>query len=106
MIQAFKFRGLEYLGRHLGVALARQMRADLGDIDLVTTVPLHWRRRWERGFNQSELIAVPLARVSGFPFDASCGAIGRHRHRARFPAATAKRTSTALSFSVGERVWE
>ena len=29
-------------------------------IDLLVPVPLHWRRRWHRGFNQSELLAGEL----------------------------------------------
>lgn len=33
--------------------------------DLVVPVPLHWRRRLWRGFNQSELLARPLARRLG-----------------------------------------
>jgi len=86
VIQAFKFHGLEYLGRHLGVALARQMRADLRHIDLVTTVPLHWRRRWERGFNQSERIAVALAKELGLPFRRLL-----RRHRATPPQSTLPR---------------
>jgi ComF family protein len=28
-------------------------------------VPLHWRRQWQRGFNQSELLAGALARGAG-----------------------------------------
>ena len=32
----------------------------LEDIDLLVPVPLHWRRRWQRGFNQSELLAREL----------------------------------------------
>ena len=29
-------------------------------IDLLVPVPLHWRRQWQRGFNQSELLAGRL----------------------------------------------
>jgi ComF family protein len=29
--------------------------------DAVVPVPLHWRRRWQRGYNQSETLAVALA---------------------------------------------
>lgn len=38
-----------------------QQRADLqSPVDLLVPVPLHWRRRWQRGFNQSELLARQL----------------------------------------------
>ena len=30
--------------------------------DLLTSVPLHWRRYWWRGFNQSELLALDIAK--------------------------------------------
>jgi ComF family protein len=32
-----------------------------GEIDVVIPVPLHWWRRWRRGFNQSEVLARCLA---------------------------------------------
>jgi ComF family protein len=35
--------------------------------DVVAPVPLHWRRRWQRGFNQSELLARAVARRYGLP---------------------------------------
>jgi ComF family protein len=33
----------------------------LDDADVVVPVPLHWRRRLRRGYNQAERIARPLA---------------------------------------------
>jgi ComF family protein len=48
------------LGDLLSVALPRDEA-----FDLVTPVPLHWRRQWQRGFNQSELLAQALARRCG-----------------------------------------
>ena len=65
VIRALKFRRLDYLGRHLGEALAARFAAQLGRIDLVIPVPLHWRRRIRRGYNQAERIAHPLARALG-----------------------------------------
>jgi ComF family protein len=67
VIQALKFRRLDYLGRHLGEALAVRFAAQLGKIDLVVPVPLHWRRRIRRGYNQAERMACPLARELGLP---------------------------------------
>ncbi len=32
------------------------------EIDLLVPVPLHWRRRWQRGYNQAELLARELLR--------------------------------------------
>lgn len=35
-----------------------------GGVDLLVPVPLHWRRLWHRGFNQSELLCQQLRRAS------------------------------------------
>jgi ComF family protein len=35
--------------------------------DMVLPIPLHWRRRWSRGFNQSERLAEGVAAYLGIP---------------------------------------
>ncbi len=67
VILALKFSRLEYLGRHLAVAAWQRLGSDLLVPDAVVPVPLHWRRRWVRGFNQAELIANPLAELLAVP---------------------------------------
>ncbi len=37
------------------------------DVDLVIPVPLHWTRRWKRGYNQAEVIARAVAETMGIP---------------------------------------
>jgi ComF family protein len=72
VVQALKFRRLDYLGRHLARALAAELGPrleGLATIDRVVPVPLHWRRRLSRGYNQAERIARPLAALLGLPFD-------------------------------------
>jgi ComF family protein len=72
VVQALKFRRLDYLGRHLAVALAAELGPRLEGlpaVDCVVPVPLHWRRRLSRGYNQAERIARPLAGLLGLPFD-------------------------------------
>jgi ComF family protein len=49
----------EFLGKILGThrsAALRELHADV-----VVPVPLHWRGRWSRGYNQSEALARALA---------------------------------------------
>jgi ComF family protein len=60
-IHQLKFRGIRPLAGLLGGALA----AALADLPpgptLVVPVPLHWRRRWSRGHNQSVALARTVA---------------------------------------------
>ena len=39
------------------------------DVDVIVPVPLHYRRRMKRGYNQSELLAVGMARKMGIGYD-------------------------------------
>ena len=36
-------------------------------VDAVVPMPLHWWRRWQRGYNQAESLALGLARTLGLP---------------------------------------
>ena len=40
------------------------------DIDAVVPVPLHWTRRWSRGYNQAEVIGKVIASALGVPLRA------------------------------------
>jgi ComF family protein len=53
----------EGLAEVLGALWAEHSAARLADLgaDLVVPIPLHWWRRWTRGYNQSEALARPLA---------------------------------------------
>ena len=37
----------------------------LQDVDAIIPIPLHWRRRWKRGYNQAEIIAEAISSVTG-----------------------------------------
>jgi ComF family protein len=50
------------LAAHMAAALPPDRR-----FDVVVPMPLHWRRQWQRGFNQSELLARVTARRRGVP---------------------------------------
>jgi ComF family protein len=67
VVQGLKFRRLDYLGRHLANALADGFGEALDGFDGIVPVPLHWRRRLLRGYNQAERIARPLAGRLGLP---------------------------------------
>ena len=52
----------EPLARLLDRVLPPEMQ-----FDAVVPVPLHWRRRWHRGFNQAELLARHIAKRRQIP---------------------------------------
>lgn len=55
------FKAGRHFARMLGESLPEWMR----DADLVVAVPLHWARRWSRGYNQAEIIAEEVAASIG-----------------------------------------
>ncbi len=65
-IHLFKYGRVKPMERPLGELLAAALPRD-ERIDAVVPVPLHWRRRWTRGFNQAELLARGIARRCGVP---------------------------------------
>jgi len=66
LIQIFKYGKVETLARPLGEFLIRAVPCD-ERFDLIIAMPMHWRKKWERGFNQAELLARPVAKRYGLP---------------------------------------
>jgi ComF family protein len=66
LIHLFKYSRMKPLAKTLAAHLASALPRDRA-FDLVVPVPLHWRRQWQRGFNQSELLARRTARRCGIP---------------------------------------
>jgi ComF family protein len=66
LIHLFKYKRMKPLAKELSAQLARALPRDQR-FDIVVPMPLHWRRQWQRGFNQSELLARATARRSGIP---------------------------------------
>lgn len=96
MIQSFKYSGKLKHGRVLSSLLASHLQAGgqdslpperfQTDLDkraapsILLPVPMHWRRRLKRGFNQAELIARDLGKRLDIPVDSQI--ISRTRHTA------------------------
>ncbi|MFB3829702.1 MAG: ComF family protein [Bryobacteraceae bacterium] len=66
LIHLFKYAAMRPLARPLANLLMAALPRDRR-FDAVVPMPLHWRRRWQRGFNQSELLARQVARRTGIP---------------------------------------
>ncbi len=66
-IQRFKYDGRVELASPLGSRMAQETARWDGRVDAVVPVPLHWRRRRRRGYDQAALLARPVARALGVP---------------------------------------
>ena len=75
ILHAFKYQRRSGLARPLGALMVAHGGWVLDGADCAVPVPLHWRRRWRRGFNQSALLASHL----GLPV---VPALRRTRHTA------------------------
>lgn len=74
-----KYEGRTDVGKHFGRMLGAKLAssATFKDVDCVMPVPLHWIRRWRRGYNQAEVIAREVAAELGAPLD--CRTLVRRR---------------------------
>ncbi|MCF6169650.1 MAG: ComF family protein [Bacteroidales bacterium] len=70
LIHALKYKGHKeagvYLGKLLGIDLKKSELYK--DVDLVVPVPLHRKKQYKRGFNQSECIAEGISKGMKIPF--------------------------------------
>ena len=63
-----------WFGRHLAESIGS---VDSGRAAVACPVPMHWTRRWPRGFNQAQLIGEALAKTRRWPI---ASLLGRGRH--------------------------
>jgi len=71
--------------------------------DAVVPVPLHWRRRWVRGYDQAAAVARELAFGLGTTFGPRYLRRVRHTPQQVQPSATARRENVRGAFLVGRR---
>lgn len=71
LIHRFKYGGAWWLARDMGRWYGSYLAAcgNYRDIDTVIPVPLHWRKRIRRGYNQSEYLAEGIAGELGIGVD-------------------------------------
>ena len=68
LILQFKYHKHVCLMKPLGDLLIGLLPQDIiPEIDVVVPVPLHWKKKQERGFNQSELMAKEICRKLSLP---------------------------------------
>lgn len=70
-VYRFKYHGRLEIGNLIADMMITRLSEPInelrGRIDWIVPVPLHWRRRWSRGFNQSDLLANRLGQHLGIP---------------------------------------
>lgn len=70
LIILFKYKGFEILSQPLAAALYKKYQKEgiFSGINYILPVPLHRQKQKARGFNQAELLAEELSRLSGLPW--------------------------------------
>lgn len=66
-IFTFKYRRIPGLASYLAPLILRAPLPQAPEGAVLCPVPLHWSRRYHRGFNQSELLARELSHRTGIP---------------------------------------
>lgn len=89
-ILAFKFKRVETLDAELGVSMSKALHGllllpkDFQDIQpVLCPVPLHWTRRFQRGFNQAELLSKVIGAEKNWPTAALLSRIRATGHQAK-----------------------
>ncbi|MDR1526402.1 MAG: ComF family protein [Dysgonamonadaceae bacterium] len=71
LVAAIKYQGNRVFGEWMGALMAGDLRSSgfFDGIDYLVPVPLHKKKQWDRGFNQSEILAKGILSVTGIPLD-------------------------------------
>ena len=73
----------------------------------VVPVPLHWRKRWRRGFNQAEIIASGVAeKLGGFLVEPNLLRRRRYTSTQTRRSATSRLSNVSGAFAVNPRELE
>lgn len=101
LIHIYKYGRVKTLCRPLGALLAKGLPLD-ERFDVMTPAPLHWSKRWQRGFNQSELLARELRRRRGLTLVNALRRVRPTKAQAGL-SNTARRRNVAGAFEIRER---
>jgi ComF family protein len=100
IVFAIKYEGRRSLTGPLAELMRLRGQDVLAGADCLVPVPLHWRRRHRRGFNQ----AVELARGLGLPVCCALRRVRATRPQVQLPAAERHR-NVRNAFALSRRSW-
>ena len=85
LIHRLKYYGDEPAGRFLGRELGELVAGfnSKPSWDAIVPVPLHWTRKWSRGFNQSSILARALSKRTGLPIWPALSRVKRTKDQTR-----------------------
>lgn len=74
MIHHFKYKRCSFLHQPLGRLLSQEVKRQpyASELRVVVPVPLHWRRQFTRGYNQSALLAKQVVQDLRLPIEGRC----------------------------------
>ncbi len=102
-IRALKFRNVTRLATLFGDTLATAVSDQPWQVDLVTPVPLHLKRRLERGYNQAGLVGRITAERLDCRFYHGLTRVRETKQQAKL-GGSARQTNVAAAFEVKERL--
>ena len=91
----------EMMGRVAADRLAAKLATAM--VGVVVPVPLHWWRRWTRGYNQSAAVGREVAAALNLPFEERWLRRTKWTPQAAQPSATARRENIRGAFAVTSR---
>ncbi len=63
ILHNLKFNKKKRIYHHLSDIAFKNLMEDKGHFDIITSVPMNRKKKWERGYNQSEIIAKRLSHM-------------------------------------------
>jgi len=66
LVHLFKYGGVRPLAEPFGTFLAQALPRD-ASFDVIVPMPLHWFKQWQRGFNQSDVLAREIGKKWNVP---------------------------------------
>ena len=104
--RSLKYHGNVRSGRYFAGLLADEIAASdlFSDVDTVIPVPLHWTRRWVRGYNQAEIIGKEVADRLGVSLRTDVLVRSRRTRTQTRLSVEAKATNVAGAFNVRKGV--